>query len=64
MGADVALKIGHPCNLPSRLSHKHNIYTNITDSRGFPQVLWYNKEDVYEVIVMDYLGTSLGNLIN
>jgi predicted Ser/Thr protein kinase len=63
-GGDVALKIGHPCSLPSRLSHEHDVYTDIAGSRVFPQVLWYGKEDVYEVIVMDYLGTSLGDLID
>jgi hypothetical protein len=62
-GADVALKIGHPCSLPSRLSHEHNVYTAIAGRRGIPQVLWYGKEDVYEVIVLDHLGTSLRDLI-
>jgi hypothetical protein len=64
MGTDVALKIGHPCSLPSRLSHEHNMYTTIAGSRGISQVLWYGKEGVYEVIVMGNLGTSLGDLIN
>jgi serine/threonine protein kinase len=63
-GTDVALKIGHPCSPPLRLSHEHNMYTTITGSRGISQVLWYSKEGVYEVIVMDNLGTSLGDLIN
>ena len=63
-GNDVAVKIGHPCSLPSRLSHEHNMYTAITGSKGISQVLWYSKEDIYEVIVMDHLETSLGDLIN
>jgi hypothetical protein len=62
-GADIALKIGHPCSLPSRLSHEHNVYTAIAGRRGIPQVLWYGKEDVYEVIVLDHLRTSLRDLI-
>jgi len=63
-GSDVALKIGHRCSLPSRLSHEYNVYTTIAGSRGISQVRWYGKEGVYEVIVMDNLGTSLGDLID
>jgi casein kinase 1 len=63
-GSDVALKIGHRCSLPSRLSHEYNVYTTIAGSRGISQVLWYGKEGVYEVIVLDHLGTSLGDLID
>jgi hypothetical protein len=63
-GSDVALKIGHRCNLPSRLGHEYNVYTTIAGSRGISQVLWYGKEGVYEVIVLDHLGTSLGDLID
>ena len=58
--ADVALKIG----LPSRLSHEHNVYTTIARRRGIPRVLWYGREKGYEVIVLDYLGTSLDDLID
>ncbi|KAF8491075.1 kinase-like domain-containing protein [Russula emetica] len=63
-GGDVAVKIGHPCGLPSRLSHEHNVYTTIAGGRGIPRVLWYGKESIYEVIVLDHLGTSLGDLID
>lgn len=58
------MKIGHPCGLPSRLSHEHNVYTTIAGGRGIPRVLWYGKESIYEVIVLDHLGTSLGDLID
>ena len=64
MGSDIALKIGHQCSLPSKLSHKYNVYTTTASSRGISQVLWYGKEGVYKVIVLDYLRTSLGNLID
>ena len=62
--ADVALKIEHPCRLPSRLSHECDMYATITSSKGVSQVLWYGKEDIYEVIVLNHLGTSLGDLID
>ena len=61
-GALVALKIGHPCSLSSGLSHEHDVYKNIAGSEGISQLLWYGKEDIYEVIVLDYLGTSLDDL--
>jgi casein kinase 1 len=63
-GSDVALKMGHRCSLPSRLSHEYDVYTTIAGSTGISQVLWYGKEGVYEVIVLEYLGTSLGDLID
>ena len=27
-------------------------------------VLWYGKEDVYEVIILEYLGNSIGDLVD
>ena len=62
-GADVVLKIAHRSS-PSRLGHEYNMYSTIAGCRGICQVLWYSKEDVYEVIVFDHLGTSLGNLVD
>ena len=63
-GAEVAMKIGHICGSPFRLSHEHNMYTAIAGSKGISHVLWYGKEGIHEVIVLNHLGTSLGNLIN
>ena len=63
-GADVALKIGHLCSSPSRLAHEYHVYSAIAGSRGIPQVHWYGKEGGREVIVLDRLGTSLGDLVD
>jgi serine/threonine protein kinase len=63
-GADVALKIGHACRSPSSLDHECNVYTTIAGTKGISQVLWYGKEGVYEVLVLDHLGTSLGDLVS
>ena len=38
---------------PSSLSHEHKVY-------GISKVLWFGKEDIYEVIIL----TSLGDLID
>jgi len=37
---------------------------NIAGSVGTSSVLWYGREGMYEVIVLEYLGNSLGDLIN
>ena len=63
-GDDVALKIGHPSGLPSSLSHEYDVYRTIGGSRGIPTVVWYGKEDIYKVIILNHLGTSLGDLID
>ena len=39
------------------------MYTTISGSAGIPEVLWYGKEGLYEIIVLEYLGTSLGDQI-
>ena len=63
-GAEVALKIGSIGQSPSGLSHEYNVYLSIAGSTGTSSVLWYGKEGRYEVIVLEHLGNSLGNLIN
>ena len=40
------------------------MYSMIAGISGIPQVLWYGKEGIYEVIVLDHLGASLGNLVD
>ena len=62
-GAEVALKIGRPGQLPSGLDHEYNMYKSIAGSAGISSVLWYGKEGPCDVIVMDYLGNSLNDLI-
>jgi len=64
MGAEVALKIGSAGGLPSRLNHEYNVYKSIAGSVGTSSVLWYGKEGLYEVIVLEHLGNSLDDLIN
>jgi hypothetical protein len=39
------------------------MYTAIAGGIDVPKVLWYSKEGKYEVIILKFLGTSLGNLI-
>jgi len=61
--ASVALKIGHGESLPLKLSHEYSVYTAISGSVGIPEVLWYSREGIHEVIVLECLGASLNDLI-
>ena len=63
-GAEVALKIGFSDEAPSRLSYEYNVYRALTGGTGISPVLWYGKETVYEIIVLEHLGTSLADLIH
>ena len=63
-GAEVALKIGSAGQSHSRLNHEYNVYMAIGGSVGTSSVLWYGKEGLYEVIVLEYLGNSLDDLVN
>jgi len=49
--------------LSSKLRYEYDVYTAISGSTGIPKVLWYGKEGQHEVIILEFLGTSLGNLI-
>ena len=56
--------MGLACLLPSMLHHGYKVYMSIAGSVGTPKVLWFGREDVYEVIVLEYLGNSIGDLIS
>ena len=62
-GNDVALKIGRVGSSSSKLSYEYEVYRTISGSAGICEVLWYGKEGLREIIVLEYLGTSLGDLI-
>ena len=61
MGGEVAVKIA--CLLASMLNHEYRMYMTIAGSVGTPTVIWYGKEDIYKVIVLEYLGNSISDLI-
>lgn len=63
-GGDVALKIGCAGSSRSGLNYEYKVYTSITGGAGISPALWYGKEGLHEVIVLEYLGHSLGDLIN
>ncbi|KAI9450701.1 kinase-like domain-containing protein [Lactarius psammicola] len=62
--AEVALKIGHADHFPSRLAHEYNVYKATAGCTGISSVFWYGKEGPYEVIVLEHVGTSLGDLFS
>ena len=61
-GGEVAVKIA--LSSDSTLGHEYRVYTSIAGSVGTPKLIWYGKEDVYEVIVLEYVGNPLDDLIN
>ena len=63
MGVEIALKIGQAEHSPSKLNHEYNVYTALAGSPGITEVCWYGKEGIYEVIALEYLETSLDDLI-
>ncbi|KAH9038185.1 hypothetical protein EDB85DRAFT_2141940 [Lactarius pseudohatsudake] len=60
--AEVALKIGHADHSPSRLTYEYDVYKATAGCTGISPVCWYGKEGPYEVIVLEHVGTSLGDL--
>jgi serine/threonine protein kinase len=40
------------------------VYTTLAGSLGIAEVCWYGKEGIYEVIALEYLGTSLYDLVS
>ena len=59
------MKIGHVDDedpSSTRLSHEYHIYQTIAGSIGISPV-YYGKEGPHEVIVLEYLRTSLGDLV-
>jgi len=56
--------MGLTCSLPSTLHHEYKVYTSIAGSIGIPKVLWFGREDMYKVIILEYLGNSIGDLIS
>jgi len=61
-GGEVAVKIA--CLSDSMLGHEYRVYMTIAGSIGTPRLIWYGKEDMYKVIVLEYLGNSIGDLVN
>jgi len=62
-GADVALKIGSADQSTPKLKYEYDMYKNIAGIAGTSSVLWYGYKGLHEVIVLEYLGVSLGDSI-
>ena len=63
MRVEVALKIGQVEHSPSKLSYEYKVYIVLAGSLGIAEVCWYGKEGIYEDIALEYLRTSLDDLI-
>ncbi|KAI9446707.1 kinase-like domain-containing protein [Lactarius indigo] len=64
MTAQVALKIGQVDQSPSGLTYKYDMYKATAGCTGISPVYWYGKEGPYEVIILEHIRTSLGDLLS
>ena len=46
----------------SRLDHEHKVYQAISGSIGVPQLYWYGREGIYNILVIERLGNTLEEL--
>ncbi|XP_037940927.1 casein kinase I-like [Teleopsis dalmanni] len=60
----VAIKIENGKNRHLMLEKEFNLYRKLSGGIGFPKILYFGKEKIYNVLVMDLLGPSLEELFN
>ena len=60
---EVAIKLEPTTQRPAQLLNEVQIYKKLSLGVGFPQVKWNGLEGSYNVLVLDLLGQSLGDLL-
>jgi casein kinase I family protein HRR25 len=61
---DVAIKLEATDMEYSHVEHEYQVYRNLADGIGIPTVYWFGSECDHNVIVIEHLGPSLGNLFD
>jgi serine/threonine protein kinase len=61
---DIAIKLEATDTEYSHVGHKHQVDRNLVGGIGIPTVYWFGSECGHDVIVLEHLGLSLGNLFN
>ena len=59
---DVAIKLEATDTEYSHLEHEYQVYRNLAGGIGIPTVYWFGSECDHNVMVLEHLGLSLGNL--
>lgn len=62
-GNYVALKYEKKSHSNS-LKNEAKIYQYLTGTRGFPNLKWFESTEIYNLLVLDLLGPSIGQVIN
>jgi len=62
MGRDVAVKLEDVQESNPKLTHKYNIYRNISGISRIPKAHWYGREGSYSILVLDWLGSTFDTL--
>jgi casein kinase I homolog HRR25 len=61
---DVAIKLEATDTEYSHLEHEYQVYRNLAGGIGIPTVYWFGSECDHDVMVLEHLGPSLGNLFD
>ena len=61
---DVAIKLEATDTEYSHVEHEYQVYRNLVGGIGIPTVYWFGSECDYNVMVLEHLGPSLGNLFD
>ena len=49
---------------PSQLFHEAQVYRDLVNGVGVPKIYYVGKEDPYNVMIMDFLGPNLQQLLD
>lgn len=61
---DVAIKLEAVDVEHSHVEHEYQLYRSLAGGIGIPSVYWFGSECEYDVLVLERLGPSLGDLFN
>src|ERR1700691_4452556 len=61
---DIAIKLEATDTEYSHVEHKYQVYRNLTGGIGIPTMYWFGSECDHNVMVLEHLGPSLGNLFD
>lgn len=59
----MALKLEIVEDSDSKLAHEYSVYRALSGLPGIPRVYWYGREGLYDVLVLDRLGSSFEAMV-
>ena len=61
---DVMIKLEAVDVEHSHVEHEYQLYRSLAGGIGIPSVYWFRSECEYDILVLECLGPSLGDLFN